>query len=192
MPGTGVIDRFLADIVDRGGSIRIQMRAGQLPNILGMLFMLARLRVKAFPKVLAIVESILGTAIGQEHRADIVTHLEEYLVPGHRGIDRLKLRKIGGLDDQLDGTRLAGNAADQPAPFQGHDHVVHGRRGDSEESLEVCLGRRLSVEQGVCVNERQVLTLLFCKWRGGFSGHGIENLIKDLHEYTVSRDADRG
>jgi len=100
------------------------------------------------------------------------------LVPRHRGIDRLKLRKIGGLDDQVDGTRLAGNAADQPAPFQGHDHVVHGRRGDSEKSLEVCLGRRLSVEQGVCVNERQVLTLLCCKWRGGFAGHGIENLIK--------------
>lgn len=97
----------------------------------------------------------------------------------------MKLRKIRGLDHQLDGARLAGNATDQPAPFQAHDHIVHGRLGDSEESSEVCLGRRLSVEQGVCVNERQVLTLLFCKRRRRFAGHGIENLIKDIHEYTL-------
>jgi hypothetical protein len=79
-PGTGVIDRFLADIVARDGYLRVRETAAQLPNILSMLFMLARLRVKAFPKILAIVECILATPMGQQHRSDIVAHLEEHLI----------------------------------------------------------------------------------------------------------------
>ncbi len=78
-PGTGVIDRFLADIVSRGGWLKVALHSGQLQNVLSMLLMLARLRVKAFPKVLAIIECILNTPMGREHRSEIVAHLEEYL-----------------------------------------------------------------------------------------------------------------
>ena len=78
-PGTGVIDRFLADIVSARGELKVQLKAEQLQNMLSMLLMLARLRTKAFPKVLAIVEAITASQMGQRHRGEIVAHLEQYL-----------------------------------------------------------------------------------------------------------------
>lgn len=78
-PGTGVIDRFLADIVSRKGNLKVKIQAPNLQKVLSMLLMLATLRVKTFPKVMAIIEAVIRSSFGKMHEAEIVKHLEEYL-----------------------------------------------------------------------------------------------------------------
>ena len=79
-PGTGVIDRFLADLINRKDySVSVKLDSTSLPKIISLLLMLADLRIKAFPKVLAIIESILRSDFGQDHVEHIVEHLEEFL-----------------------------------------------------------------------------------------------------------------
>ncbi|MGE3277638.1 MAG: RNA-directed DNA polymerase [Vicinamibacterales bacterium] len=58
-PGTGVIDRFLADLVRRDKQLRLFLRRRELDQALSLLLMLPTLRAKAMPKVLAIVEALL-------------------------------------------------------------------------------------------------------------------------------------
>jgi len=56
----------------------------------------------------------------------------------------------------------AGNtrgSRDEAAPLEGKNHLVHGRRRDSEEPRHVGLGRRPPVDDRVGTNERQVLAL---------------------------------
>ena len=65
IPGSGVIDRFLADIVTRKNRLRVRLSARTLPRIISLLLMLGNLRSKAFPKVLAIIESILQSRFGK-------------------------------------------------------------------------------------------------------------------------------
>lgn len=78
-PGTGVIDRFLADIVTRKGKLKLWIGAYNLEKVISMLLMLATLRVKAFPKVLAILEMLLRSPFGTLHQEQIVEYLESYL-----------------------------------------------------------------------------------------------------------------
>lgn len=78
-PGTGVIDRFLADIVSRKGNLKVEIHAPDLQKVLSMLLMLAMLRVKTFPKVMAIIEAVIRSPFGKVHKVEIVNHLEEYL-----------------------------------------------------------------------------------------------------------------
>jgi hypothetical protein len=78
-PGTGVIDRFLADIVTSKGNLKIRVGAPNLEKVISMLIMLAGLRVKAFPKVVAILENVLRSLFGMKHQAQIVGYLESYL-----------------------------------------------------------------------------------------------------------------
>jgi Reverse transcriptase (RNA-dependent DNA polymerase) len=78
-PGTGVIDRFLADLAPRSGRLRVKISGNNLPKIISLLLMLGRLRVKAFPKTLAILEAVLKTPSGKTHAQAIVAHLESYL-----------------------------------------------------------------------------------------------------------------
>ncbi|WP_083767911.1 RNA-directed DNA polymerase [Thioalkalivibrio sp. K90mix] len=78
-PGTGVIDRFLADIVSKYGALKVTVGSFNLQRIISMLLMLANRRVKAFPKVLAIIESVLRSPFGSAHQTEIVEHLERYL-----------------------------------------------------------------------------------------------------------------
>ena len=78
-PSTGVIDRFLADITKSDGNLKIALRSNNLQKVISMLFMLGNLRIKAFPKVIAIVESILVSPIGALHKADILDYLDKYL-----------------------------------------------------------------------------------------------------------------
>lgn len=75
LPGTGIIDRFLADIITEDYKPRIELDKRSLPKVLSLLMMLGGLRAKAFPKVLAVVESILGTEFGAKHSKDIASHL---------------------------------------------------------------------------------------------------------------------
>ena len=60
----------------------------------------------------------------------------------------------------FDRPRLTGDTADQTSPLELDNHLVNGGRGDLEEPLKIGLGRRLSVQQRVRGDERQVLTLL--------------------------------
>ena len=78
-PNSGVIDRFLADIVTRRYRLRVKMDKKSLPKILSLLLMLGRLRTKAFPKVLATIESILKSPFGMKHSDSIANHLSNYL-----------------------------------------------------------------------------------------------------------------
>lgn len=79
-PGCGVIDRFLADIVNKKYEIRIKrLDHKSLTKVLSLLLMLASLRIKSFPKVLALIEAILTSSFGSKHVDLIVEHLEEFL-----------------------------------------------------------------------------------------------------------------
>ncbi len=74
-PGAGVIDSFLGDLVTRKYHLRIGLESRRLPQIISLLLILGELRTKAFPKVLAIIESILRSPFGRAHGAEIMQHL---------------------------------------------------------------------------------------------------------------------
>lgn len=78
-PGTGVIDRFLADIVSRKGNLKVELAPRNLQKVVSMLLMLGNLRIKAFPKIIAILETVLKSPIGAVHKMEIVLYLEEFL-----------------------------------------------------------------------------------------------------------------
>ena len=78
-PNTGVIDRFLADIVDKKGRLRLSLGIHNLQRVTSMLLMLATLRVKAFPKIIAILEANMHGAGKSHFEPLLVEYLEEYL-----------------------------------------------------------------------------------------------------------------
>ncbi len=78
-PGCGVIDRFLADLVTKNQRLRIRLSSRWLPQIISLLLMLGNLRTKAFPKVLAVIESVLKSPFGTTHAEAIVDHLSQFL-----------------------------------------------------------------------------------------------------------------
>jgi hypothetical protein len=78
-PGTGVIDRFLADILSKNGHLKLRLEERNLERAISMLLMLGSLRVKAFPKIMAILESIIFSSFGTAHEVEILKYLEEYL-----------------------------------------------------------------------------------------------------------------
>ncbi|BDX08445.1 RNA-directed DNA polymerase [Planctobacterium marinum] len=77
--GTGVIERFLADIVNKEGKLKVQVAAFNLQKVISMLVMLGSLRIKAFPKIIAILEGILRSDFGVVHQSAILEYLEDYL-----------------------------------------------------------------------------------------------------------------
>ncbi len=79
-PGCGVIDRFLADVITKKYKIRIKNTDKKsLTKVISLLLMLADVRIKSFPKVLAIIEAILKSSFGSKHVDSIIEHLEEFL-----------------------------------------------------------------------------------------------------------------
>jgi hypothetical protein len=78
--GTGIIERFLADIVDKTGRLKIRVGVFNLQKVISMLVMLGALRIKAFPKIIAILEGILKSSFGHMHQKIIVEYLEDYLL----------------------------------------------------------------------------------------------------------------
>lgn len=78
-PGTGVIDRFLADIVSKSGRLRVRLSPQTLLKAMSMLIMLGNRRSKAFPKILAIIESVLRSPFGQQHTDDILSYIDFHL-----------------------------------------------------------------------------------------------------------------
>lgn len=77
--GCGVIDRFLADIITKKHRLRVKLDRRTLPKVLSLLLMLGALRTKAYPKVLATIESILKSPFGKKHSAEIAEHLADHL-----------------------------------------------------------------------------------------------------------------
>lgn len=78
-PGTGVIDRFLADIVSKKGRPKLHLEECNLERSISMLLMLGSLRIKAFPKIMAILEAIIRSPFGSAHENAILSYLEEFL-----------------------------------------------------------------------------------------------------------------
>ncbi len=78
-PGTGVIDRFLADIIKESGELKVNVGVFNLQKVISMLLMLGSLRIKAFPKIVAILEAIIRSDFGVIHQRQIVEYLESYL-----------------------------------------------------------------------------------------------------------------
>ena len=54
-----------------------------------------------------------------------------------------------------------GLASDQAVSFESDDHLVNRWRADLEVALHVGFGRRAAKHSQVCVDEGQVLALLF-------------------------------
>jgi hypothetical protein len=77
--GCGVIDRFLADIITKKYRLRVKLDKRTLPKVLSLLLMLGALRTKAYPKVLATIESILLSPFGKKRSAEIAEHLADHL-----------------------------------------------------------------------------------------------------------------
>lgn len=78
-PGTGVIDRFLADIVSKDYRLRVNVIDETVPKAVSMLLLLGVRRPKAFPKVLGIIEVILRSFNGKRHREEIRQYVEASL-----------------------------------------------------------------------------------------------------------------
>jgi hypothetical protein len=78
-PGTGVIDRFLADIVTKDGNVKIDLKEYNLERAISLLLMLGTLRIKSFPKIMAILESIYRSPFGVAHKGLIGKYLNAYL-----------------------------------------------------------------------------------------------------------------
>jgi hypothetical protein len=77
-PGTGVIDRFLADLVRKDKQLRLFLRPKELDQTLSLLLMLPTLRAKAMPKILAIVEALLRKHPTKAKKELIGTHVGEW------------------------------------------------------------------------------------------------------------------
>ena len=60
----------------------------------------------------------------------------------------------------MDAAGDAGLSPDQARALQGEHHLVDGRRGDAEVTLQVGFGRGPAEHQGVGVDEGEVLPLL--------------------------------
>ncbi|WPL83219.1 RNA-directed DNA polymerase [Bordetella hinzii] len=78
-PGTGVIDRFLADITKKDGALKFDFFSRDLEKVISMLLMLGNLRIKAFPKIIAILETLLRSPFGVSHERKIIEYLDTYL-----------------------------------------------------------------------------------------------------------------
>ncbi len=63
----------------KGYKLRVELNDRSIPRIISLLLMLANLRTKAFPKVLAVIEAMLRSPAGQAHAADIEAHLVSFL-----------------------------------------------------------------------------------------------------------------
>jgi len=78
-PGTGVIDRFLADVIKKNGYPKVNIDEKDLQKVISMFLMLGTKRHKSFPKILAILESILNNSFWINHKELILNYVIGYL-----------------------------------------------------------------------------------------------------------------
>ena len=81
----------------------------------------------------------------------------------------IEWRQVRRRDEDFDGSRLAGHAANEAAPFEPHEHRVHRRRREVEEALQVGMARRHASPIGcnVLADVGQELPLLARRSAGG-------------------------
>lgn len=74
-PGTGIIDRFIADIVDNQYKPLIPTNTTSLNKSISLLLLLAERRVKTFPKILGVIEAMMILSNSQRSKKLIEQHL---------------------------------------------------------------------------------------------------------------------
>ena len=79
IPGTGVVDRFLSDILTKEYKPNFEVTEYTIMKIVSLLLMLAKLRIKSFPRVLGIIESILRSEKNSKYNSLISGYLANYL-----------------------------------------------------------------------------------------------------------------
>jgi hypothetical protein len=79
LPGTGIVDRFLADIVTKDYKPNFEISRKTIPNIISLLMMLASLRIKSFPKILGVIEAIMRSENNVWYTDQIGNYLANYL-----------------------------------------------------------------------------------------------------------------
>ena len=154
LPGTGVIDRFLADVVDKDGRFKVGLWSGGLQKALSMLLMLGSRRAKAFPKVIAIIESVLRSPFGALHTGEIVEYLGEYLesLAQNENRNRFLIAWIGYF---LVSNKLDGRLKKKPAltdditrsVFHNRSRLFPHRKDYSLYKGAVTVGRKVSMMQ---------------------------------------------
>ncbi|NQV16322.1 hypothetical protein HQ531_12750 [bacterium] len=70
----------MADLHNKDGKLKIVLNDRNLRKTISMLIMLGRLRIKSFPKILAIIEAITKSPIGMRNRANVISYLEDYFI----------------------------------------------------------------------------------------------------------------
>jgi hypothetical protein len=78
-PNTGVIDRFLADLRSSKYELYIPCTMKDIDRSISLLLLLAEKRIKAFPSILAIIETIFSMYTDDEFRNVIEMHLNTLL-----------------------------------------------------------------------------------------------------------------
>jgi hypothetical protein len=74
-PGTGIIDRFIVDLADKEYKPLISTEPKCLTKSISLLLLLAERRIKTFPKILGLIESMMI----QSNRQDTRDLVEQYL-----------------------------------------------------------------------------------------------------------------
>jgi len=79
VPGTGIIDRFIVDITDSSYSPLFPVRDKYIDKTISLLLLLAERRIKSFPRILGLVETIM-IASGQPSTVrNVERHLNNLL-----------------------------------------------------------------------------------------------------------------
>lgn len=79
VPNTGVIDRFIADITDKKYMPLFPVTITDANKIVSLLLLLADKRVKSFPRVLGLLESMMVSAKSSNVSSTIEDHLNKLL-----------------------------------------------------------------------------------------------------------------
>lgn len=75
-PDTGIIDKFLSELITKKSTIKIKAKGGNLYKIYSLLLMLKERRPKAFPQILAIIELLL---LESKSDIDFTNHIHSSL-----------------------------------------------------------------------------------------------------------------
>jgi hypothetical protein len=145
-PGTGVIDRFLADLVNKNRTLRLALKPREIDQTLSLLLMLPTLRAKVMPKVLAIVEAILRSHPTQATKKTIGAHVGEWY---GELMDRQSdnVYQLAWLGYFMTSNRLAGflpkdKPKDPIAKATRNEQVLSPWHQPPQQALPRCHGRR--------------------------------------------------
>jgi hypothetical protein len=80
IPGTGVTDRFITDVTNKSYSPNFSVSPIHINKIISLLLLLAQRRIKSFPRILGLIEAMMGGNVGQTKVIETVEkHLNKLL-----------------------------------------------------------------------------------------------------------------